>query len=804
MWQIITKILVLIFFGSVIAGCSSAKRKDYPIQPVPFTAVQVNDNFWQPRMEINRTVTIPHAFRKCEAAGRLDNFAMAGGLKTGEHQGNFPFDDTDVYKTIEGAAYCLMLQPDPQLDAYLDRIITLIAAAQEEDGYLYTARTNKSARLKNWFGAQRWEKIRGSHELYNLGHLYEAAVAHYQATGKRNLLDVALKSANLIEQTFGPGKLELPPGHQVIEMGLVKLYRITGEEKYLNLAKFFLDVRGKALNGRELWGEYNQDHQPVIEQREAVGHAVRASYMYAGMADVAALTGDAHYTDALNRLWENVVGKKLYLIGGIGATGSGEAFGKNYELPNLSAYNETCAAIGNIFWNHRLFLLHGHAKYMDVLERTLYNGLISGISLDGTTFFYPNPLASMGQHRRSPWFDCACCPGNVIRFIASVPGYIYAQQEAKIYVNLFITNTTRLKLNQQAVKIQQQTQYPWDGTVKITIEPEIENSKFTLLIRIPGWAQNQPVPSDLYRFLDVNTDAPILKVNAEVISFQLEKGYAVITRKWQRGDVIDLNLPMPIRRIVAHDSVKADLGKVALQRGPIVFCAEWPDNPDGHILNLLLPDDAALATEFRADLLNGIQTIQGPALAYRTGAEATTIEKSTQALVAIPYYAWAHRGPGEMAVWLARTEAAVKPLGRATIAAASQVTVSFGQHPAALHDQIAPQSSDDQEAPCFHWWPHKGTLEWVQYDFKQPEEVAMVEVYWFDDTGIGECRVPQSWKILYQQGNDWKPVYTTDPYGVEKDKYNHVVFETVKTTALRLEIQSQPEFAGGMLEWIVK
>jgi len=799
--EIVTSIFLFLF---LIASCSSLKKKDYPIQPVPFTDVQITDDFWKPRMKINRTVTIPHAFQKCEETGRMDNFTIAGGLKQGEQQGIYPFDDTDIYKTLEGASYCLMLHPDPKLDAYLDSIITLIAAAQEEDGYLYTARTNKAERLKNWFGDNRWEKLRGSHELYNLGHLYEAAVAHYQATGKRNLLDIALKSADLIDQTFGEGKLQVPPGHQVIEMGLAKLYRVTGDEKYLRLAKFFLDVRGKSLDERELWGEYNQDHKPVLEQDEAVGHAVRASYMYAGMADVAALTGDVSYTHAIDRLWQNVVSKKLYIIGGIGATGSGEAFGKNYELPNMSAYNETCAAIGNVYWNHRLFLLHCDARYIDVMERTLYNGLISGVSLDGKLFFYPNPLASVGQHARSPWFGCACCPGNVTRFMASVPGYIYAHRENEIYVNLFIANEASIQVKNQKVKIQQQTKYPWEGSVQITINPEIENQKFSIFIRVPGWAQNQPVPSNLYRFLDTNNDQPIFKVNNDPISPQIKNGYAKINRRWNSGDVIDIEIPMPIRRIVAHDSVKADLGKVALQRGPIVYCAEWPDNKDGHVLNLLLKDESSLSSEFQSDLLNGVQIITGTAIAYKMGEPEGTLEKTEQDFMAIPYYAWAHRGKGEMTVWLAREESAVKPLGRPTIASQSKVTVSFGHNPEAINDQMEPQSSIDHEVPFFHWWNHKGTTEWVQYDFQQPEEVSTVEVYWFDDTGIGECRIPQSWKILYKLGDEWKPVYTEDQYGVEKDKFNKVVFETVKTTALRLEIQSQPDFAGGIHEWVVR
>jgi DUF1680 family protein len=779
-------------------------KKDYPFQPVPFTDVHFTDRFWAPRMETNRSVTIPHAFRKCEENGRMDNFAVAGGLMEGEQKGIYPFDDTDVYKTLEGASYALMLQPDPHLEAYLDSVIALIAAAQEADGYLYTVRTNRAEQLKQWFGEERWERLEGSHELYNAGHLFEAAAAHYQATGKRNLLDVALKFANLIDRTFGSGKLRKPPGHQVIELGLVKLYRATGDERYLNLAKFLLDVRGKPLDGRKLGGEYNQDHKPVIEQDEAVGHAVRASYMYAGMADVAALTGDQEYIRAIDRLWENVVGKKLYLTGGIGATGANEGFCKNYYLPNMSAYNETCASIGNVFWNHRQFLLHGNAKYIDVLERTLYNALLSGISLDGTHFFYPNPLESVGQHERSEWFGCACCPGNVTRFMASVPGYVYAVKTDRLYVNLYASNEGTVQMRGKAVQVVQETDYPWDGRVRIQVIPEVPGMKFTLLLRIPGWAQGKPLATDLYQYLN---DAPAdvrIEVNGKVIPLDMKKGYARIQRTWRSGDVVDLNLPMIIRRVAAHDSVAADQGRVALERGPIVFCAEWPDNAGGHVRNLLLGDDAELYTEFRANLLNGIQVIRGKAVGYKVGEDEHSLEKKEQDFTVIPYYAWAHREKGEMAVWLVREETAVHPVGHPTLASTSKVSVSFGRNLEAVNDLLEPESSIDHEVPYFHWWPHKGTKEWVEYTFSKPEEVSTVEVYWFDDTDMGECRVPESWRILYLEGGEWRPVYTTDAYGVEKDRFNKVVFETVRTKAVRLEIQSQENWAGSIHEWKIE
>ncbi|MCK4292873.1 MAG: glycoside hydrolase family 127 protein, partial [Planctomycetes bacterium] len=636
---------------------AAGPKKDYPIEPVSFTAVKLTDEFWAPRIETNRKVSIPYAFGKCEENGRMDNFAIAGGLKKGEHRGNYPFDDTDPYKILEGASYSLSVRPDPKLDKYLDDLIVKIAAAQENDGYLFTCRTNQSKKLINWYGKERWAKLGGSHELYNMGHLYEAAVAHYRATGKRTLLDVAVKNADFLDTVFGPGKNETAPGHQIIEMALARLYRVTGNEKYLKLAKFYLDTRGPGGN------PYRQAHQRVVDQSEAVGHAVRASYMYCGMADVAALTGQASYRKAIERIWENVVGKKLYLTGGIGATGAGEAFGKNYELPNETAYCETCAAIGNVMWNHRMFLSSGLAKYIDVLERTLYNGLISGVSLDGDSFFYPNPLASHGQHKRSPWFGCACCPGNMTRFVASVPGYVYARAGDKLYVNLFVAGSGTVPMKNNTVRIRQQTQYPWDGAVKLTVGPE-RPGKFTVAVRVPGWARGEPVPSDLYRYMNANNQKATLKVNGKVIEADMEGGFACIERKWANGDVIELDLPMGIRRVLAHENLDADAGRVALERGPIVYCAEWPDN-GGHVLNLVLADNAKLRPERRKDLLGGVTVVRSKAVAVSYGDDGELLVKKEKDFTAIPYYAWAHRGPGEMAVWLARdvavAQVATKP-----------------------------------------------------------------------------------------------------------------------------------------------
>ncbi len=654
---------------ALLWGCTSGPRpsRDYPIIPVDFTGVRLMDHFWAPRLEVNRTVTIPFAMGQNEKTGRVDNFRIAGGLKEGQYQGE-RYNDTDVYKVMEGAAYTLMLRPDPDLEAELDDLIAVIAAAQEDDGYLFTPRTSAPDPPVAGIGEERWTNLAVSHELYNAGHLYEAAVAHYLATGKRTLLEIALKNADLVADTFGPDKRRDAPGHQEIEIGLVKLYRVTGDEKYLNLARYFLDQRGHDLNLKiypegSRFAIYNdpvqiQAHLPVLEQEEAVGHAVRCMYMYAGMTDVAALTGDTLYIQAVDRLWQNVVGHKMALTGGVGARHRRESFGDNYELPNPTAYNETCAAIGMVFWNHRLFLQHGDARYLDVLERVLYNGVIAGVSLEGRTFFYPNPLESDGKYRfnkgkaaRQPWFGVACCPGNIARFLPAVPGYVYARTTDTLYINLFVTSETEMEVAGRKVRVRQDTRYPWDGRIRVTLEPQ-KSAVFSLRMRVPGWARHQPVPSDLYAYLETGPENPILTVNGTVLEYRLEKGFAVMTRTWRPGDVIELDLPMPVRRILSHEAAEENRGRVALERGPLVYCAEWPDNPRG-VLTLQLPDESPLKTEFRDDLLGGLAVIHGRARVAGTSAESGAA--SEVPLVAIPYYAWAHRGEGEMAVWLHRT-----------------------------------------------------------------------------------------------------------------------------------------------------
>ena len=620
-------------------------HSDYPFQPISFTKVDVQDGFWWSRIETNRRVTIPYDFQKCEETGRIDNFLKAAGKMDGAHEG-LHFNDSDVFKVIEGAAYALQVHSDPELENYIDDIIDKIADAQEDDGYLYTARTIDPANPHELSGDERWSFLVMSHELYNAGHMYEAGTAYYRATGKRKFLDICIRNADLIDSVFGVDALRDVPGHQEIEIGLVKLYRVTGDEKYLKLAKFFLDERGHA-NGRDLqqaFGNtgYMQDHLPVIEQREAVGHSVRAMYMYSGMADVAALKSNEDYIKTLNHIWDNVVEKKLALTGGVGAKRHGEAFDENYKLPNLTSYNETCAAIGSIFWNHRMFLLSGEAKYYDIIERTLYNGFLSGISLEGTEFFYVNPLASDGEFRfnrdnsitRQAWFGCSCCPTNVVRLLPALPEYIYAQKDDTVYVNLYINSRTTVNIGGNDVGVAQESNYPWNGNIKLTINP-VGNTKFKLMLRVPSWVKGKPLPSgDLYRYINDSPAEITVMLNDELVSSADDNGYICINRNWQAGDSIELRFDMPIRRVLAHTDVEDCAGKVALERGPIVYAFEGTDN-GGAVSDIVLDDETDFKAEHHPDILGGI--------AILTNGTST----------AIPYYAWGHRGVNEMAVWLA-------------------------------------------------------------------------------------------------------------------------------------------------------
>ncbi len=656
----------LFIFVSILAvsGSGIAKnivKNSYPFEQVPFTSVKISQNsFWGNRIKAVRDVTIPLAFSKCETEGRYDNFVKAAHpdekYDVSTFMG-FPFDDTDVYKTIEGASYVLQTFPDKKLVEYIDSVLDIVAAAQEPDGYLYTARTINPQKPHRWSGSKRWESEEVlSHELYNLGHMVDAACAHYQATGSTKFLDIAKRYADCVLREVGPGKNQacVVPGHQIAEMALARLYSLTGDKRYLDEAKFFLDYRGKT----NIKNSYSQSQVPVIEQNEAVGHAVRAGYMYSGMADVAALTGDSAYIKAIDAIWNNIVNKKYYLTGGVGALHNGEAFGANYELPNLTAYNETCAAIAMVYFNQRMFMLHGDSKYIDCLERTLYNGVISGMSIDGGKFFYPNPLASDGKYKfnadntieRQPWFGCACCPSNLCRFIPSVPGYMYAVKDNSVYVNLFSDNTSTISVGKGKVVLREKTMYPWNGDVRIDV---VSNSagKFNMKIRIPGWLRNKVVPSDLYFYDDSIKLNYSVSVNGKKVDGQIDNGYLTIDRKWKKGDNIDIHFDMKPRLVKANANVYDDYGRVAVERGPLVYCAEWADN-DFDVFHFILNKNTAFTVNDKPKLLGGIKEVTANGLVFTTDDNGK-VSVDNKIITLIPYYAWCHRGPGKMIVWMA-------------------------------------------------------------------------------------------------------------------------------------------------------
>lgn len=816
------KLTLLFATAALMFSCDNMEEQSGvqlgEIKEVPFTDVHFTDEFWLPRMEINRTVSIPSAFHQCEINGRFDNFALAAGLIKGEHKGDFSFDDTDPYKIIEGASYSLAVKYDPKLDAYLDSVITLIAAAQEPDGYLTTCVSNKCTRLSGWWGSSRWEKI-NSHELYNSGHLYEAAVAHYQATQKRTLLDVAIKNADLVCQVFGPneGQKHVPSGHPIVEMALVKLYNITNDKKYLDMARYFVDETGRGTDGHRL-SPYSQDHMPILEQNEIVGHAVRAGYLYSGVTDVASMQHDHKLFEAVNRVWYNMASKKLYIIGGIGSRAQGEGFGPDYELNNFNNYCETCASIANVYWNQRMFLATGESKYVDVLERALYNGLIAGVSLSGDKFFYGNPLASDGGFERAPWFGCACCPGNVTRFMASVPGYAYAVNKKDIYVNLFVEGNSKVKLDNNEVELVQKTKYPWDGDVSIEVVPSV-SEKFALLVRIPGWAKNKPVPSDLYHYVDgANPDVKIL-VNGQDAKKRIRGGYAVIEREWKAGDKISVHMDMPVRRVQAHKEVKYDEGLLSMERGPIVYALESIDQKKDYLFDVVIPRDSKIESHFEKSLLNGVMVLEGNAYSVeKDSVNGSTVEKPFT-FKAIPYSTWNNRGQGQLVVWTPETSQYAIPKPEPTLASQAWQIGGWG-----YNDQFEPKSSADINTPYHYWWLKAGTEESIGYKFKKPEKISSAEVYWlaFEHYDV-IYKAPESWKLLYKDGNAWKEVRNTSPYGTELDKYNKVTFDPVTTTELKMVVQLQkpkaekasdengPQvidvdrkgYSGGVIEWKV-
>lgn len=757
-----------------LSACSqTAQRKhDYPIFPVSYKDVQITDSFWKPRLESNRTVSIP---------GLLDRYDKMGR--------------TPDLRLMEAACYVLAQNPDPALKSRIDSKL---------DNAIEQIRSRK----------QIWSS-EGDGDFLWAGNFLELAVAYYETTGSRKLLDVAIEIADDIDSVFGPNKRHDISNHEGIKIGLIRLYRCTGNDRHLKLARFFLDARGNPAGRPGLYGPYAQDHEPVVSQTRAFGHTVRATYLYTALTDIAALTGDAEYTSADERIWEDAISKRTFLTGGIGSYRDEEDYGDDYDLPNLSCWNEICAAYGNTFWNQKLFLLSRDAKYIDVLERTLYNAFLVGVSLRGDTYLYQAPLKAYGSFARQNWFGPNCCPPNLARLLPQLGGLIYAQGDQGLYVNLFIGSRAEIRLKSTPLTVTQETRYPWDGAVALTINPQ-EPQKFAVFVRIPGWARGQPMPGSLYRYLPAPEQGFSLTVNGRTASYTVEKGYAKIEREWKAGDTIQFNIPMPVRRVVAAEQIADDRGMVALEHGPLVFCAERADNPDG-VFDLLLPDDAGLQFVYRDSLLGGIGEITGKATTLSRGPDRISVVRQQKDFTAIPYFAFSNRAQGEMSVWLAHDESKAVIPPRPTIASTSRATSSCGNGSAAdnypghkpptperrwypnsldgsgdiraISDQIEPVNSEDGSSPFLRLHPQFGDRAWVQYDFAKPAKVSSAEVYWKDDKQY--CVLPQSWRLLYKDGDDWKPVKTSEPYTVTKDAFNKVGFEPVTTSALRIEIELQ-------------
>ena len=822
--------LVCALAGLSSAACSgedvSAQKVDESLTQIPFNKVTLNDNFWLPRLQTQKKTLVPFSLEKTEPA--VENLRRVGAYLRGEKvterfTGPY-YVASDLFKVMEGAACLLTLEKDAELEKQMDEIIDVIAAAQAPDGYLYEHHIlpEHLRNPHNYAGKTPYSYVVHSHELYNMGHMYEAAIAYYRATGKRKWLDVAEKNAKHINKVFFEGDpnynggkpIMQAPGHEEIELALVKMYQATGEKLYLDMAKKFIDIRGVTYNpnGEGVMSyDYAQQHHPVREQRTAIGHAVRATYLYSGMADIVATMGDTTLLPALDAIWHDIVDKKMHITGGLGAIPGIEGFGPEYVLPNKDTYNETCSAVGNVLFNYRMYLMSGDAKYVDVAEVSLYNNVLAGVNLEGNRFFYVNPLEADGRKTfnhgragRSPWFGTACCPSNLARLIPQISGMIYSHTDDDIFCSLYAGSSVEVPLKAGAVKLQQQTEYPFEGDVNISVEPAVDGEEFTLWLRIPSWLNDKFVPGELYSYADGETSKYSLRVNGRRVKSEVVDGFVPICRAWKSGDVVELSLPMDVRFSVADERVKADSNRLCVTRGPLVYCAEEEDN-EQQVSTYFISNAKPQASvgKFSEGIMNGIYTISMP-------AEAAFAEQETKSsLTLVPYYAWNNRGDNEaMNVWFARDAATVResmvfPVGN--IASIKATYTYQNDDELAPVDGKQPTNSFDRTIPRWTAWPQVGKEQSVEVKLKKKQPIESVSVYWYDDKG-GVQR-PVEWNIDYFVDGEWhefKP-YVTDRFGVELDQFNMVhPAAPIEAEALRINMIPKAESSIGILELLVE
>ncbi|NCF88153.1 MAG: DUF1080 domain-containing protein [Verrucomicrobiaceae bacterium] len=815
----VTSVCLLVLSLDLIRAQDSPGAK-YPLQPVPFNKVEMKSDFWRPRLITQRETLVPWAFDRTQPG--VEHLKAArdylAGKKVEDHRPH-RFIDSDLYKVMEGAAYLLQLEQDPELEATLDELADVITAAQHKNGYLYPSHTTGVGEAKNMMGDTPYTFVVHSHELYNVGHLYEAAVAYYRATGKDKLLQVAEKSAAHINKVFFEGDpkyndgkpIQQAPGHQELELALVKLYRVTGKKLYLDMARKFLEIRGITYvpDGEGVMSPtYAQQHKPVLEQSEAVGHAVRATYLYSAMADVGTLTGESGYAKALDRIWGNITDTRMHITGGLGAVHGIEGFGPQYELPNAHAFNETCAAVGNVLFNYRMFLLHKDAKYLDVAEVALLNNVLAAVNLEGNRFFYVNPLEADGKYpfnhgvaERAPWFGTACCPSNLARVIPQVPGMTFAHDDDDLYVTFYSECGTTVNMDGVSVGIEQKTAYPNDGEISIALKPE-KPATFQVHLRIPTWAQDRFVPGDLYRYVDSAPNSYTLTVNGDPVKAELQKGFATIQREWRANDRIVLHLPMPLRVNECHASGKANENRVALTRGPFVLCAEGIDN--GITQRYFLPQSPdAEQVAVTSKTIDSGSFIQASISASAVTQDGET-EKSN--LILTPYYAWNNRGVSSMTVWLPRdpAQAIFDPHALSKESIFTEIKASHTSPldtVSAIGDGKEPQWSTGKKVPRWTSRPQKGKQQQVEARFNETKPLRSVGVYWMQDRE--DVRFPKEWSLEVEKNGKWEPfkLYTTDQYDMRANQYNVVhPAAPLQCDAIRILMTPQDEACVGILE----